>query len=441
MKKLILFFFVFLSYNLFSQTWDFMYNEDFLPIEPYSGGRHEYLRAKNIIAHNDEILICRKGYENVIMIYNQTKKEWRNITLDSIYKTIKGEHSYTKYDFEEIREITFDSKERLWGTTANKILCIFQDTTLVFNQVYNTEKNQFLDITHIRDLKPDKKGNIWAIVDNVVTVPYDPFVSLCKFQDSCFVTVNSQKKVAPFVDGLRLRIAFDNFGKVYHTNSDTLYILENDEVVKKIAIWDLPEGRSYFSSIEIDKNNVVYIMNTNMMLYIIDGDNYYSEDFALKSERLLAPQMKSRAYSYMSLDSNDNVWIIGSITPVLYKFDTNRNWTVIDIPQPETATDDFYYKERIAIDKYGKIWIPAQATLGTFGYGIYIYNSDTTISSVEQPSIETAGLPDVWIRNLYPNPANLNATLTFFLERNVSNECKIEIYNTLGMKVKDITEQ
>jgi|LSQX01.1.fsa_nt_gb hypothetical protein len=440
MKKLILFFFVFLSYNLFPQTWDFMYKDDFLPIEPYSEGKREDLKANNIITHNDEILICRNGYKNVIMIYNQTKKEWRSISIDSIYKTIKGEHNYTKDDFENIRAITFDSKERLWGSSANKILCIFQDTTLIFNRVYNTDKNQFHDIKFIRDLKSDRKGNIWAIIDNELTAPYEPFYSLCRFQDSCFVTVNNLKKLVSGVRQPGMRIAFDYSGRVYHTNSDTLYILENDEVVKKIDNWDLLEGSYHSSSIEITKNNVVYIMSNTMTLYIIDGDNYYSDDFVFQSETLLAP-WDDVSYNYMSLDSNDNAWIIGRTSSALYKLDTNRNWTVIDVPRPETAMNEFCYKENIAIDKYGKIWIPAQDPWSLISYGIYIYNSDTTISSVEQPSIETAGLPDVWIRSLYPNPANLNATLTFFLERNVSNECKIEIYNTLGMKVKDITEQ
>ena len=43
--------------NVFSQTWEFMYNEDFLPIEPYSGGKREKLAANNITTHNDDILI------------------------------------------------------------------------------------------------------------------------------------------------------------------------------------------------------------------------------------------------------------------------------------------------------------------------------------------------------------------------------------------------
>ncbi len=425
--------------NSFSQSWEFMYKDDFLPIAPYTGG-HENLEANNIIAHNNEIAICRSEYKNVIIIYNQTSKKWRNISVDTIFKAIKGEHNFTKDDFAEILTIVYDAEGKLWGFTSNKIISIFQDTTIVFNQVYNTERNQFLNIQKIWDLKADRNGGIWAIIEHSATLPYKTFYSLCRFQDSGFVTINNIKTIVSGVYNSKMKIAFDNFGKVYHTNSDTMYILENDEVVIKIATFDFPDGYSYFSDIVINSKNVVYAMNNNMMLYIFDGENFYSDDFVLKSERQLIPQ-SDLSYNFMCLDSNDNVWIIGVGTCVLYKLDTNRNWTVIEVPKPETAMDEWCYKENIAVDKNGKIWIPSQKPSSSYSYGIYIYNSDTTTSTVEQPSIETPGLPDVWIRNLFPNPANLSVTLNFFLERNVSNECKIEIYNTLGMKVKDVTEQ
>jgi hypothetical protein len=71
--KIIFILFLFLTNTLFTQTWNLIYNENFLPIAPYTGG-HERLEANSIAAYNDLITISRSVYKDLLITYNQIIK-------------------------------------------------------------------------------------------------------------------------------------------------------------------------------------------------------------------------------------------------------------------------------------------------------------------------------------------------------------------------------
>jgi len=296
--------------------------------------------------------------------------------------------------------------------------------------------NDFSNIEVIFNSKVDKDNNFWSIIQNHNSEIYPYFnISLCKFKDSALITITDLKPKQ--LKESRNQFAFDRAGRVIFSLIDTMYFIENEQIIDKISIWDFPNGYGYFENIVVDSKNTVYALNNDIMLYKYDGEHFESFDYMQKLERYLT---KNFDYYYMCIDSSDNIWITGYQTQSLYKLDTAGNWTCYQVPLFSISEDNNCHKNDIEADKYGNIWIPAVSVFGSYDYGMYVFNPDSITAVEEKPAIEANNLPDVYIRKLYPNPAIQNVTLEFFLERTVSNECKISMYNTVGEKVKDITE-
>lgn len=441
MKKLIILFVIIFASELSSQTWELMYKDSFLPIAPYTG-KHEDLSSKCLAINKDNIAICRDMYKNLIITYNQTTKEWKSISAKNLVDGIKANHSFTEHDFNYSRIVCYDKSDRLWvyayaldtESDTMYIISISQDSTQIHSLVYNTEQNKFYNIRLVYDLKVDPKGDVWAIIEhfcplNDTTAFY--YYSLCKFKDSCFVTVNNPK-YTDYGKGVKKNIAFDNLGRVWHSNIDTLYLIENEKVIKKISTYDFPEGYSNISELAVNSKNVVYFLNYSLMLYKLDGEERSSFDYIWEIEKYLNHNEIKTNY-YMCIDSSDNVWILGP-THNLYKLDSADNWTVYRVPNQDTTKLN-PYRINIEADRDGKIWIVDNT------YGINIFNPNGVVSVENPQTNKIRGIADVWIRKLYPNPAVQNVTLEFFLENSVRNECKISMYNTIGERVKDITDE
>jgi len=431
MKKIILFFLILFTSELFSQTWEFMNKDDFLPIAPYTG-KHEFLSSNCLTINKDNIAISRSNYENWLIIYNKSTKEWKFISKEDVCDMIKEDNNYSEYDFNYgMFFLAYDNKGKLW-TKANQniIISILNDTAKVYTQVFNTDENKFIDINSIADLKTDKNGDVWAIITQFATNKY--IYSLCKFKDTAFVTVNNLY-TSDVGTSVQKSIAFDNLGRVWQSNADSIYVIENEKVIKKYCTLDFPNGYGNISQIVINSKNVAYILNYSLMLYKLDGEKYSSFNYMLEIERYENPHISNNYM--MCIDSSDNVWVTGP-TCNLYKLDSADNWTKYIVPNPGLENFDCY-KNNIEADNEGKIWIISDKS-GNLSWGIYVFNPDSTTSVSENYTIESAALPDVWIRKLYPNPSNSNVTVGFFPERSVSSKCKIQMYNTLGMLVKDI---
>jgi len=433
MKRVISLLFLLSAMHIYSQTWEFMHKDSFLPIAPFTGG-HENLEANSMVIKNDSIIISRSHYDNLIIIYNQKTKEWARITNSDIYNKIYEENDISEYDLEYVYSADFDNNGNLWAKlNFEYILSVRNDTTRIDSLVYNTVHNKFLDIERIWDFKIDKNGDAWGIIQHFCYINdtvHPTYYSLSKFKDSCFVTVNNIT-TPEYGYGIKRRITFDNLGRVWHSNKDTLFCVENEQVVKRVSTFDFPDGYSSISEIVVNSKGVVYILNYNLVLFKLDGKNYIKLDSIWETEKYINHASEKTNY-YMCIDSSDNIWISGP-TYNLYKIDTTDRFTRYEIPNP--GFDDFnFYKKDMQADTTGKIWIISDMQ-SSMSWGIYIFDPDGVVSVEEQMNFSDLNENNITI---YPNPSSNYININ--LKDNYLNEnIEISLYNSLGVKIKDIS--
>ncbi len=419
--------------HIYSQTWEFMHKDSFLPIAPFTGA-NENLEDNSMVIKNDSIIISRSRYDNLIIIYNQKTREWTHITNIDIYNKIYEESEMSEYDLEYIYFTDFDNNGNLWARlNFNSILSVRNDTTRIDSLVYNTEQNKFFDIDRIWDLKIDKKGGVWGIIEHwcyINDTVHPTYYSLSKFKDSCFVTVNNIT-TPEYGYGIKRKLTFDNLGRVWHSNKDTLFCVENEQVVKRVSTFDFPDGYSSISEIVVNSKGVVYILNYNLVLFKLDGDNYTKLDSMWETEKYINHREEKTDY-YMRIDSSDNVWISGP-TYNLYKIDTTDRFTRIEIPNP--GIEGFLFdKKDFQVDTSGKLWIVCDR-FSSSSWGIYIFDPNGVVSVEEQMNFADLNENNI---NIYPNPASNQVNIN--IKDNYLNEnIEISLYNSLGLKVKDIS--
>ncbi len=442
MKKLIFLFLITFSSELFPQTWDFLYKEDFIIYdETYADYGRNF--CNRIFIRNDSTFIFRYNSDTLLMIYDRTQKKWfykskkdilsNNSSNDSIYKQFKKEN---------FCYATFYKDENIWLNAGENILKIAPDTINNFSQVYDKvlEKYFVLDPFNqdIYDIKSDHNGDVWALARYFVIVSDSDFTNintLCKYKNERFETVFNRE-----ID----RFYIDRLNRIWACYSDSVFVYENEELINKFSTYDFPEGYGYLKEVVFDSKNTMYALNQNSILYVYDGYTFKTDKYMYDIERY-AGTHEDLSSCWFCIDSTDNIWLIGGKTCNLYKLDSSGSWSVIDIPKFSTAVDDWCYKYLIECDKKNNIWISAQSFYQNYfdinNYGFYVFHSDTTTGAIEEPIAEFSGLTVIRNVNLYPNPSKQRVTVDFFLEHNVINKCKISLYNTLGMKVKDVTEK
>ncbi len=419
--------------HIYSQTWEFMHKDSFLPIAPFTGA-HENLEANSMVIKNDSIIISRSNYDNLIIIYNQKTREWTHITNSDIYNKIYEESEMSEYDLEYIYSADFDNNGNLWAKlNFEYILSVRNDTTRIDSLVYNTIHNKLLNIERIWDIKIDKNGDAWGIIQHFCYINdtvHPTYYSLSKFKDSCFVTVNNIT-TPEYGYGIKRKLTFDNLGRVWHSNKDTLFCVENEQVVKRVSTFDFPDGYSSISEIVVNSKGVVYILNYNLVLFKLDGDKYIKLDSIWETEKYINHASEKTNY-YMRIDSSDNIWISGP-TYNLYKIDTTDKFTRYEIPNP--GFDDFnFYKKDMQVDTSGKIWIISDMQ-SSMSWGLFIFDPDGVVSVEEQMNFADLNENNIAI---YPNPASNQVNINFN-ENYLNENIEICLYNSLGLKVKDIS--
>lgn len=437
MKKLIFLFLITFSSELFPQTWDLLYKEDFL-IYNETFESYGKMNCQNMILKGDSTIVSRIDSDTLLMIYNHNLKKWyyktkrdlltNNSIKDTLYKQLKDSKLFS---------FTIDSEENIWLNFISNILKTNPDTIINFTQIYDKYFEKYYNILNYSqvsyDLKHDSNGDIYVLKNYYVQESDSVYYSLCKFKNNRFESLIKRK-----ID----RFYFDKLNRLWCCYYDSVFVYENEELINQFSTYDFPEGYGELKEVVFDSKNTMYALNQNSILLVYDGETFKTEKYMYDIERYAGTQEDLSA-CWLCADSSDNIWLIGGKTCNLYKLDSSGSWSVISVPKFSTAADDWCYKYKIECDKNKKIWITAQHFNRYFlsnSYGFYIFNSDTTTSVSEPENFEILSLPDVWIRNLYPNPSNQSVTVDFFLEPNVSNKCKISLYNTLGMKVKDVTE-
>jgi len=437
MKKLILLFLITFSSELFPQSWDFLYKEDFL-IYNETFESYGKMNCKQMILKGDSTIVFRIDSDTLLMIYNHKQKKWyyktkralltNNSIKDTLYKQLKDS---TLYNF------TIDSEENIWLNFRNNILRITPDTIFNFTQIYDKFLDKYYNINYYFEngynIKSNSIGDIYVLKNYYVQESDSIYYALCKYTNNRFESVIIRPIDFFYIDRLN---------RLWCCYNDSIFIYENEVLIKQFSTNEFPEGYGELREVVFDSKNTMYALNQNSILLVYDGVTFKTEKYMYDIERY-AGTHEDLSSCWLCVDSSDNIWLIGGKTCNLYKLDSSGSWSVISVPKYSTAEDEWCYKYKIECAQNKKIWITAQhfnRYLLFYNYGFYIFNTDTTTSVVEKGDSKLLYLPDVWIRNLYPNPSNQNVTVDFFLERNVSNKCKISLYNTLGMKVKDVTE-
>lgn len=438
MKNIIIFFLILFSSELFSQSWELMYKEDFLYFDSTTQSSGIFY-CDDLIIKNDSIVISRMSYSDTLfLIYEVNKKKWSYIERNEIWSRFKNDSIFDLYQkFHGLTHRIFDSNNNIWCSTSNNnILNIQDDTIIIYDKIITPDSNLHY-ISSIMDIKFDKKNNLWAMLAHKDSTTFEIKVNICKLKGNYFESISCLKH--NYNKDTRLRqIMFDNENRLWFTIADTVYMMENNEIKKRYSSYEFPNGYGYFTQMVIDSKNVVYLLNHNCEFFIINNDSIYMSSYIWEKERYDFPNAPL-FYYWMCIDSTDNVWITGLHTCNLYKFDSEKNWTIYDVPRFETAADEWCYKFKIEADKNGKIWMPAQSR-GIYGYGLYIFDPNPVSVEEEKNKVEANGLPDVWVYNLFPNPAENTVTLDFFLHRNEVDNLELSLYNVMGMKIKDIKE-
>jgi hypothetical protein len=430
-KPLFFLIFIILSIDSYSQSLKFIHRSEFFKDESYT--------LNNILAIKDSIIISRTSNDSRIendtfwIVFNQKNKAWSYLTKDDLKKMINDSAFSDTTEAFNLKLIT--DNEEIWAETRWGILKVINNSYEYYNSVWNSKSQKYNDIIDIADIKLSLDNKIRAIIFNKDTVAQSQaYKSLSIYRNNRFETIDYPTADWGFYTPNR-HFVCDYNGRIYHTNADTLYIIENDEVIRKICIQEFQYGAGFYAKLAATKSNIIYNLSNIMYLHVINGEKMTTDTFIRYNERLINPSIdKGGDFFSMLLDSNDNLWLKGMYSCVIYKLNTSGEWTIYPIKNPTNVPDSANCScYDMTIDKYGKLWMAG-------GFGLYIFDPNGT-SPVEEPpqKIESGALPDVWLYNLYPNPADGSTTIEFFLARAQKQTLNASVCSILGERTLNIT--
>jgi hypothetical protein len=133
----------------------------------------------------------------------------------------------------------------------------------------------------------DKNNNIWAIISNRDSETKKNCKNICILKDGVFESVYCIEQ--KYIKEAGMDLAVDNLNRIWCSIIDSVYLIENEKVTKKIASYDFPNGFGYLNRMVIDSKNRVYLLNHTCTMYVIDGDSLYSYDYIWDIEKLILP--------------------------------------------------------------------------------------------------------------------------------------------------------
>jgi hypothetical protein len=374
-----------------------------------------------------------------------------NIDNDTFYLLVNiNNFSHSFLTKNEIRKLIYNSEfcdtledfylysglnnNTIWVKSTDYLFNIKDGNITIYDSVYNQKFNNFYKIRSISDFKINRNNEIWAVLSHDANNNYYyNCKSASRLINDKFVAIDYPTSYSKYVG--TIAIAFDNNYNVYHTNVDTLFIINNDTIKKEICIQEFPDGIGDFMKLKISKQNKIYCLSSIMLLHTIDGEKMTTDTFVRHQERLINPNDDLGTGFLMCIDSSDNLWLTSRDHYNLYRLDTTGNWTIFQVPCPPEPPpyEDLCDKTCMEADRYGRIWIAGSK-------GLYIFDPNGT-SPVEEPpqKIESGALPDVWLYNLYPNPADGSTTIEFFLARAQKQTLNASVCSILGERTLNIT--
>ncbi len=387
---------------------------------------------------NVKYIKLHKGPSHISLFQNKVLIGWRsNIypyqmfdTCFAIYDGIKW--IYYRYEdiltmFEDTNFIKqnkdlwpfvwcFDTKGNIWGVmgTLGTAVFKFDGSKISTYNIYLSWDFQDtfyfgVDLYHTRAIIVDKYDTPWIVVNK-----YGLKDDLYKFENGIFKRVLAYSYPGN-AKAATLGLAVDSKNNLWHFFVDTINVFYTwGGHYRKIGVRGLFEDLIRLTNITISKFDIKYFLDNNSNIIIHDDKSWY-KDTSYRS-------------NFLCVDSSGNLWIKSLANGYLCKRTPTGEWTEYWLPNPPDSIGQLPGIGIIEADYQGRLWLVR-------GNYLVIFDPND-VDAVEAEIIE--GLPDVWVRKLYPNPATEFARLEFFLDTDVSEQFTAGLYNYFGYKVMDL---
>jgi hypothetical protein len=215
----------------------------------------------------------------------------------------------------------------------------------------------------------------------------------------------------------------DLYGNKWIYVNDSIIVFDGKNY-KSFNKSDFPDDYGSINYFGNDSDSSVCFFNKQNYLYIYKNGLWKKD--SLKFERPNAYRISAQS------DDKGNVWLCdGFGKHILYKFNPSTGTiTSYDCP-PGYFFGETDYPRTVQYASKGKVY------LTSYYNNFFIFDESKAKTSSVIDATE-AGLPNVHIMNVYPNPVISNkAKLEFFLMPNRRAELKAELFSLDGTKVKD----
>ncbi|MEO0075631.1 MAG: T9SS type A sorting domain-containing protein [candidate division WOR-3 bacterium] len=328
-------------------------------------------------------------------------------------------------------------KSKLFAGTRKGLLFLSDKDTILYNVLNSQLPNDYItnlavDNNGIIYLSSHQWNEITKISGNsfekIVLPEYVPFVSYTKgSQMTCDKRNNLWYvwlKALVFFDGSNFYVwdstnsplrEFDYIDYFYYSeNDDHIYIscspFANSDTIKggtrlfKINTFSKEWSEIDLTSTQLDLRKI--------KIRLISKDKSNNLIFAFSSRETQIDYIQS---SLIVLNSS------------------NKYFYTIEIPTEELIGIDFVPLSYLFVDNNNVLYI------GTSQNGVIKCDLDLILKGASRTEVVKSALPNLWIRNVYPNPVKSLTIIEFFCIPHYRLNLMVKIFNPLGIEVLDIT--
>ena len=425
-KMIYILLFLLFPFVLFAQTWTVI---DSVLIDEE---KNEYykLSPTYFSIYNDKIALRNDFEKEIIIIDDINSRKGKILDTEYFSKYVPKDSLINELGFPIIQSVRYDREGNLWFITNNAVFKYSDNELIYYKEIWNKENNPLEVRFHgllegFFNISFDLYNRPWVLV--YITDPIEgcSYFYLCNFENNRF----SEFYKYSIIRQGNFDLHFDNRNRLWQIASYDTVMIHTFAYTKKIVLKDMfdfiPGSLSRFEVCNLNDN--AYIFSRNFGLYVYTGTNWFLDERFIEIYKEHLPGIVLT--SYTCLDSSGNLWITPKFLSTLYMRKPDGEIYAYQPTDPFTQNRDNF-----AIESNNK----GQILFANQYYGLIIFTPPET-SSVENDRYRR-GLPDVWLRKAYPNPAFDRTRVEFFLYPGVSDEINIELYNVMGCHIRNLNE-
>jgi len=321
------------------------------------------------------------SHENVVWGASETGIFQYFIEKDSMVITNKKEMTGGGFDYTFFTNMVFDENKNLWFTSRNPYLSIYTGNEFIDHDLY--WQNDIINTSDRSPLEFDSNNHsIWlGGTDGILKVNTEGNLNNFDYHKYSFEDCLISGKITSFM--------FDDLDRIWitSTNGEISYF-ENNE----------------WTSFEIPDSLIDKWVNPN--------------------------NNKPNFIKYFGKDQYGNLYLFWVHSNYILKLTPVLKLEKILMPKKYIKEFGVDILAKPHTDMKGNLWI--STTRGLLKYT----PKPTSVKDYKTKSI----IPDIYIRKLYPNPASTKMTAELMIFPEEIHKVKIEVFNYLGMKVKDLTD-